>query len=149
MTSLREQIIAAIDGRKTDYRSQCLSPVSEPTHGDILEKLGQLKGQVDTLIGLVGQKREDINALYGRVSLLEKTTASRTEISDVEKRITSIEKDIAKEIGKWAGICLSGSLLMGLLTLGLSVFMPRIHQGLGVVDHQADPQLERPQQPNR
>jgi hypothetical protein len=98
-------------------------PMNDPTHGDILEKLGELKGQVTTLIGLVGQKREDINALYGRVSVLEKTSTSREELTAAEKRITGLEKEIAK----WAGICLATSLV-------LAILMPRIQQSLGVIE---------------
>lgn len=118
-------------------------PGPEPTHGDILEKLGELKGQVSTLIGLVGQKREDINALYGRVSLLEKTTATREELGEMDRRLNTMEKDMAKEVGKWAGICLSGSLVMGLATLGISILMPRIHQGIGVVEQRVERTMEK------
>ena len=87
-------------------------PGPEPTHGDILEKLGELKGQVATLITLVAEKREDINALYGRVSTLEKDWA------------------------KWVGICLAAAFLMPLVT-------PRIQQGLGIIEHNAEQKLER------
>lgn len=110
--------------------------ISEPTHGDILEKLGELKGQVATLISLVAQKREDINALYGRVSVLERGTASREELSEMEKRMTSLEKEVAKELGKWAGITLTGALV-------LSLVAPRIQEGLGIVEQKAEQRLER------
>ena len=99
-------------------------PGSEPTHGDILEKLGELKGQVATLINLVGQKREDINAIYGRVGVLEKTSVNRDELGSAEHRITGLEKEVAK----WAGICLAVAFLM-------PIVMPRIQQGLGVIEH--------------
>ena len=111
--------------------TQAEKPMNDPTHGDILEKLGELKGQVSTLIGLVGQKREDINALYSRVSLLEKTTASRDEVGEVEKRMTDIEKDMAKELGKWVGITLSAALVF-------SVFAPRIQKALGIVEQKIE-----------
>jgi hypothetical protein len=107
-------------------------PGPEPTHGDILEKLGELKGQVSTLIGLVGQKREDINALYGRVSLLEKMGASRDELSEAEKRINSLEKEIAK----WAGICLAASLALPML-------MPYLIQGVQRIEQDAETKLDR------
>jgi hypothetical protein len=110
--------------------------INEPTHGDILEKLGELKGQVATLISLVAQKREDINALYGRVSVLERGTASREELGEVEKRISGLEKEVAKELGKWAGITLVGALV-------LSLVAPRIQQGLGIVEHKAENKLEQ------
>lgn len=87
-------------------------PGSEPTHGDILEKLGVLQGQVNTLINLVGQKREDINALHCRVGALEKTSVNREELGSAEHRITGLEKEIAK----WAGICLAASLALPILT---------------------------------
>ncbi len=107
-------------------------PGSEPTHGDILEKLGELKGQVATLIGLVGQKREDINALYGRVGLLEQLTATRQDLGEAEKRITGLEKEIAK----WAGICLAASLALPILT-------PYIRQGAQQLERDADQRIER------
>ncbi len=110
--------------------------MNEPTHGDILEKLGELKGQVATLISLVAQKREDINAIYGRVSILEKSTATREELGEMDKRITGIEKEMAKEFGKWAGIVLAGSLV-------LTIVMPRIQEGLGIVEQEAEQRLER------
>ena len=111
-------------------------PINEPTHGDILEKLGELKGQVATLITLVAEKREDITNLYGRVSLLEKTSTSREELGEVEKRISGLEKEVAKELGKWAGITLVGALV-------LSLVAPRIQQGLGIVEHKAEQKIER------
>jgi hypothetical protein len=107
-------------------------PGPEPTHGDILEKLGELKGQVSTLIGLVGQKREDINALYSRVSLLEKMGASRDELNEAEKRINSLEKEIAK----WAGICLAASLALPML-------MPYLIQGVQRIEQDSETKLER------
>lgn len=107
-------------------------PGPEPTHGDILEKLGELKGQVGTLIGMVGQKREDINALYGRVGLLEQLTASRQDLGEAEKRINSLEKEIAK----WAGICLAASVALPIIT-------PYILQGAQQLEQNAENRLER------
>ncbi len=107
-------------------------PGPEPTHGDILEKLGELKGQVATLISLVAQKREDINNLYGRVSDLEKSTASREELGNAEQRITGLEKEVAK----WAGICLAASLAFPMV-------MPRIQEVLGVVEQNVERTVEQ------
>ena len=76
-------------------------PGSEPTHGDILEKLGELKGQVSTLI-----------SLYGRVGILEKTSVTRDEMNSAEQRINGLEKEVAK----WAGICLAASLALPMIT---------------------------------
>lgn len=87
-------------------------PGSEPTHGDILEKLGELKGQVTTLIGLIAQKREDINAIHGRIGVLEKTSVTRDEMNNAEHRINGLEKEVAK----WAGICLAASLALPIIT---------------------------------
>jgi hypothetical protein len=106
-------------------------PGSEPTHGDILEKLGELKGQVATLISLVAQKREDINTIYGRLGQLEKSTVSREELGNAEQRISGLEKEVAK----WAGICLAASL-------ALPVVMPYLTQGFERLDqttHQKQP----------
>ena len=99
-------------------------PGSEPTHGDIMEKLGELKGQVATLISLLAQKRDDINALYGRVGLLEKTSASRDELGGAEQRISGLEKEVAK----WAGICLAASIALPLVTPYLLQGAERIEQ---------------------
>jgi Mg2+ and Co2+ transporter CorA len=99
-------------------------PGSEPTHGDILEKLGELKGQVATLISLLAQKRDDINQLYGRVGLLEKTSASREELGSAEQRISGLEKEVAK----WAGICLAASIALPLVTPYLLQGAERIEQ---------------------
>lgn len=107
-------------------------PGSEPTHGDILEKLGELKGQVATLISLVAQKREDIQAIDARVGQLERNTASRDELGSAEQRITSIEKEVAK----WAGICLAASLAFPLV-------MPRIQEILGVAEQQVERTVEK------
>jgi hypothetical protein len=107
-------------------------PGSEPTHGDILEKLGELKGQVATLISLIAQKREDIITLYGRVSDLEKSTATREDLGSAEQRINSLEKEIAK----WAGICLAASVALPILT-------PYILQGAQQLERKADQRQER------
>ena len=101
-------------------------PGSEPTHGDILEKLGELKGQVATLISLLAQKRDDINAIYGRVGLLEKTSASRDELGSAEQRISGLEKEVAK----WAGICLAASIALPLVTPYLLQGAERVEQKL-------------------
>lgn len=111
--------------------------MNEPTHGDILEKLGELKGQVTTLITLVAEKREDITNLYGRVSTLEKTATSRDELGEMEKRISGLEKEVAKELGKWAGITLVGAMV-------LSLVAPRIQEGLGIVEQDVRHQLHLP-----
>jgi TFIIF-interacting CTD phosphatase-like protein len=80
-------------------------PGSEPSHGEILAQIGELKGQVSTLITLVREKRDDINAAFTRINVLEKNGVSREELSNAENRIRLIEKDIAK----WAGVCLAVS----------------------------------------
>ena len=43
----------------------------EPTHGDILEKLGVLEGQVASLIALVTQHHSEVTSLAGRISAME------------------------------------------------------------------------------
>ena len=107
-------------------------PGSEPTHGDILEKLGELKGQVATLINLVGQKREDINNLYGRIGSLEKDSVSREELCNAEHRINTLEKEIAK----WAGICLAASL-------GLPLIVPYMLNSAEYLEHNTKDRMER------
>lgn len=90
-------------------------PPIEPTHGDILVQIGELKGQVSTLITLVGQKREDLNAAFARLGALEKDSASHLEVAQVSGRVGMLEKEQAK----WAGICLVVALLMPALGWGL------------------------------
>jgi TFIIF-interacting CTD phosphatase-like protein len=80
-------------------------PGNEPSHGEILAQIGELKGQVSTLITLVREKRDDINAAFTRINVLEKNGVSREELNNAENRIRLIEKDIAK----WAGVCLAVS----------------------------------------
>jgi len=104
-------------------------PGPEASNGDILEKLGELKGQVATLIILVGQKREDINAMFARVGALEKTTPTREEMARAETRIGAMEKEIAK----WAGICLAASIALPLV-------MPYLIQGAERLDRGPVPQ---------
>jgi hypothetical protein len=90
-------------------------PGPEPTHGDILEKLGELKGQVATLILIVSQKREDINALYARIGLIEKTGASHTDVDGVSCRVALLER----QASKWLGICLAITFLFPLAVPGI------------------------------
>jgi hypothetical protein len=93
--------------------------VNEPTHGDILVQIGELKGQVATLITLVGEKRDDINAAFTRIGVLERSAVSRKELTAAENKISNVEKDIAK----WTGICLA-------LTFSLPFVAPYITKAL-------------------
>jgi hypothetical protein len=74
-----------------------------PTHGDILVQIGELKGQVSTLITLVGEKRDDINAAFTRISTLEKSTVSREELSEAVKPLGALRD----QVSKWGGVCLA------------------------------------------
>ena len=96
-------------------------------------QIGELKGQVATLITLVGQKREDINAAFARVGVLEKESATHAEVGQVSSRVGVVEREIAK----WAGICIALALLM-------PVVMPQLQRALGVVGRHADPQTQKP-----
>ena len=108
-------------------------PPIEPTHGDILVQIGELKGQVATLITLVGQKREDINAAFARVGVLEKESATHAEVGQVSSRVGAVEREMAK----WAGICIALACLMPVVT-------PQLQRALGVVERHADPQTQKP-----
>jgi hypothetical protein len=107
-------------------------PLPEPSHGDILVQIGELKGQVATLITLVGQKREDINAAFLRLGVLEKESASHSDVDRVGSRVGVIEKELAK----WVGVCLAVAFLT-------PVAMPQIQRALGVVEHRSPQQTER------
>jgi hypothetical protein len=89
-------------------------PEREPTHGDILEKLGELKGSLNALTLVMAQKREDINSLFDRVGIVEQNAAKRDELSKIEATarvdLASIEKRVMLmelTAAKWAGICLA------------------------------------------
>jgi hypothetical protein len=81
---------------------------TEPTHGDILVQIGELKGQVATLITLVGEKRDDINAAFTRIGVLEKSTVSREELNTAESKIGVLQNQVAK----WTGVCLAISFTL-------------------------------------
>ena len=108
-------------------------PGPEPTHGDILVQIGELKGQVATLITLVGQKREDINAVFARVGVLEKESASHLEVENCNTRLGTIERELAK----WAGICIAIAVLM-------PVMMPQLQRALHVVPQPLIPHRGQP-----
>jgi hypothetical protein len=74
-----------------------------PTHGDILVQIGELKGQVSTLITLVGEKRDDINVAFTRISTLEKSTVLREELSEAVKPLGALQD----KFNTWAGVCLA------------------------------------------
>jgi hypothetical protein len=71
-------------------------PPIEPTHGDILVQIGELKGQVQTLITLVGQKREDLNQAFSRLGELEQHSAPRVDLQAVEGRLRVLEARVAQ-----------------------------------------------------
>ena len=112
----------------------------EPTHGDIMVQIGELKGQVSTLITLVGQKRDDINAIYGRISLIEKTGATHIDLSEANARVDSCNARVGlieREMGKWAGICIGIAVLM-------PVVLPQIQRALGAVPQPTIPHRTLP-----
>jgi hypothetical protein len=86
--------------------------VLDDHHAVILEKLGELKGQMVTLTSVVEQRREDINGVFLRLGQVEKTGITRDDLAKVEHRVASIEQQIAK----WAGICLAASVALPFIT---------------------------------
>lgn len=97
-------------------------PPNDVTHGDILLQIGELKGQVATLITLVGQKREDINNAFSRLAVVEKSCADRSDLVKVEARVSVLERDVAK----WAGICIAVGVIM---PLAVNAAKPYLHFG--------------------
>ena len=93
-----------------------------PSTAEVLFQIGELKGQMTALVSLVAQKREDINTIYSRLSILEKTSASTEQLAVIDKRLTSLEKEIAK----WFGIGLA-------IAFVFSLAMPQIQRSLGIV----------------
>lgn len=109
-------------------------PEREPTHGDILFQLGELKGSFNALALLMSQRREEINGLFTRVGIIEQNAARREEVetaktaaksglAEIEKRILAMELTAAK----WAGICIGIALLS-------SFIIPRIERALHAAD---------------
>jgi hypothetical protein len=82
----------------------------EPTHGDILVQIGELKGQVQTLITLVGQKREDLNQAFSRLGELEQHSAPRVDLQAVESRLRVLESRVAQGLA----LCLFVSFVLPL-----------------------------------
>jgi hypothetical protein len=80
----------------------------EPSHADILVQIGELKGQVQTLITLVGQKREDLNQAFARIGDLEQHSAPRSDLQAVEGRIRILESRVAQGVA----LCLVVSFAM-------------------------------------
>jgi hypothetical protein len=86
-------------------------PDREPTHGDILEKIGELKGQINALTVLVSQKREDLNTAFSLIRDLEHNAAKESDVRILESRINKAENKIAN----WVGACLTISFLLSAL----------------------------------
>jgi hypothetical protein len=82
-------------------------PPTEPTHGEILERIGELKGNVAALTALMAQKREDISAAFALIRALEQHSATREEVNAIDNRIRSIEAAMSR----WAGVLLAATFL--------------------------------------
>lgn len=85
--------------------------MSDPDHFDILFQLGELKGQMASILLLMDQKRDDINTIFARISLIEKTAATATTVADANKKVADIEKQLAR----WAGVILCVAFLSPLI----------------------------------
>lgn len=85
--------------------------MTEPSHSDILFQLGELKGQMASILLLMDQKRDDINAIFARISLIEKTAATNTAVSEAANKVAEIEKQLAR----WAGVILCVAFLSPLI----------------------------------
>jgi hypothetical protein len=85
--------------------------MSDPSHSDILLQLGELKGQMSTLIMLVEQKRDDINAIFSRIALIEKTAATQAAVAEASTKVAEIEKQMAR----WGGVILCVAFLSPLI----------------------------------
>jgi hypothetical protein len=81
---------------------------NDVSHGDILLQIGQLQGQMKTLITLIGQKREDINTCFNRLGALEKGSATREELATESTKIGFIKEQQAR----WAGACLLAAFIV-------------------------------------
>lgn len=83
-------------------------PGNEPSHSDIMARLGELKGQVETLTLLISQKREDLNTAFTLIRSLEQSVPDKKAVEDIETRMRVIEAQIAR----WIGICLACSFIV-------------------------------------
>jgi hypothetical protein len=94
-------------------------PVPDPTHGDILERIADLRGQVTTLSSLTAQRQDDINRMSGYIRALEQNSATHSQIEGIETRMRSMETQVAR----WAGVLLA-------TTLAAPVAVPLLKQTL-------------------
>jgi hypothetical protein len=114
-------------------------PEREPTHGDILFQIGELKGSLNALALLMSQRREEINGLFTRVGTIEQNaarhddvekakSAAKTDLDTIGKRVLAMELTAAK----WAGICLAAAFISPFL-------MPKIERLLLTAERQLAP----------
>ena len=85
--------------------------VDQQTSPDLLLMLGELKGQMSALILLMEQKRDDINNLFTRIALLEKSAATAADVAVSNAKLATIEKQLAR----WAGVVLCVAFLSPLV----------------------------------
>jgi DNA-binding FrmR family transcriptional regulator len=83
-------------------------PPVEPSHGDILERLGELKGQVAALTAMVAQKQEDLRTAFNLIRALEQGGATREEVQRIDMRIRGLEAQTAR----WAGVLLAATFMV-------------------------------------
>ena len=96
----------------------------QPNSPDLLLMLGELKGQMSALILLMEQKRDDINNLFTRIALLEKSAATAADVASSNAKLALIEKQLAR----WAGVVLCVAFLSPLI-------MPQLQK---LLDYEAE-----------
>jgi hypothetical protein len=101
---------------------QRVASPNEVTHGEILYRIGEIKGEVNALTTTLLQKREDLNIAFGRIATVEKTAIHRDELGHVEARVGELERGVAK----WAGVALACSFIVPIL---VSAAQPYLHFG--------------------
>lgn len=105
------QLLQNVSASVTIREDQSAPPMTEPSHSEILFQLGELKGQMGSILLLMDQKRDDINAIFARISLIEKTAATNTAVAEAASKVAEIEKQLAR----WAGVILCVAFLSPLI----------------------------------
>lgn len=120
-TAIEDRFAFIDSGRPSSHG---VMPPTEPTHGDILERIGELKGQVTALTALMAQKREDIQSAFTLIRSLEQHTATRQEVNAIETRIRSVEA----QVSRWAGVLLAVTFLTPILVPIARQFLQSVEQ---------------------
>lgn len=95
---------------------------NQPSHGDILFQIGEVKGQLSSLFMIVAQKREDLNGAFARIGTLERCSIEPQKMQTVEASIGDLKNTMAR----WCGFALACSFVVPIL---ITAAKPLLHFG--------------------